>query len=635
MNTITNMVIKYCTLASNANLDMFPENSLSNFTNIFPFPVKPKHGHTLYVRLRAIAISPTLINPGDPFARTIQIRIEELQALLTNSSFEKCLKRLSFPPGIVLEHYAFLEFDNTEFLPILFASLTQLSILITDARGRQLRLADGPPTLLCIEFSEMEVSGQFSLACVSHLPEERETYPDNTLNKFIIGLPNELELQGYEVAVTSVSFPSDMIVRLPPMFFSFKVQPDDYEVTVPFNLFEYTDSRALLNDVVQKVNEALPINEYIRAKVERDPRSANYEMLQICGRLTGTGRSVLMTVSPEFMRVIGRPFQEHTLSADECVTLGKINLKGALPSQIGMLYCSCIDSNILGNRLFQLLQIVPIIRDRYVYEPQHLLFHPVIARPFDNIEFRLTQPDGTDHTYESPSGGSMIVSLLFRPVMDPFAQRPVIRRTQTLPHQQSVSGRGAGAGGDDGEPPPCPALQQQEEEEERLRERIILIPQGFGGGVVTSATSMRHVPTLNDHRQWYNEWLEQQRGIVEEPPSDQEEGEDEGGPPPLSPTPTLPALPAPPPPPLALPAPPPQYPIIPAHGGQAVPSGGGLQQQQQQIATVSIDQQREWYMKWLQEQHDQQLRHEQEAARRRDEDDMDISDRLPFVNLDH
>jgi hypothetical protein len=428
---------RYCVLASNACLSYYPNNTLTKFTNVFPFTIRPSGNNSLYVRLRAIAISPELLPPGDPLAHTIQVHIDELQAFPVNENFEKCLIQTVFPPGTVLQHYAVREFDNTVFQPVARSNLDRLSVLVTNSVGEQLRLAQGYPTLLQLEIAEMDTPGHFAVTAMSHMASELAVYPDNTLNNFKIRLSQDVQLANYEVALTGIAYPHDMIMRLPVMTFTFKDEDEPWDVLLPFNLEDFANSRALESSIVQKINQEAMLAEMVTASVERgDPRKNDFGQLAISG--ASEGKNIHVKMSQEFLRVIPYGTREFVIHGKEKVILGKINLRGAMPIQVGMLYCSCVEESMVGENQHQLMHIVPIERDKYIYEPEHLIFHRVTAQPFNHIHFRLTRPDGKSHEYESPSEGSLIISLLFRPIQQ-YASRTYI---ESQPADMGIGGGG-------------------------------------------------------------------------------------------------------------------------------------------------------------------------------------------------
>lgn len=107
------------------------------------------------------------------------------------------------------------------------------------------------------------------------------------------------------------------------------------------------------------------------------------------------------------------PDSLHHSSLDE-IKNKYVNPEKKKISSVGLLYCSVVEPSPISNILAPLLHIVPIkayknykydadevanLTEAKIYEPKHLVFHPVINREFSDIEFELLQPDGTKHDF--------------------------------------------------------------------------------------------------------------------------------------------------------------------------------------------------------------------------------------------
>lgn len=401
--------VHFCTLVSNGSMNNFPDNTLTNFTNLFPFSLRATHNNTLFIRLRSIAISPVLRPGADEVASSVvEVYISELRGSIANTEYTQCLARFQFPPGQVLENYALKEFENTTFLPLLDSSINKLSVKIVDQSGQQLALADGEqPTLLHLEISEMSEPGHFNLTCLSHTDAEVARNPNNTLNNFTVTLPSPLTLTGYEAALASIAFPPDMGVRQEIITMEVVIQPGTHIEDIDIDTSECADDAALAAKIVHRIN-------YINS--DRVPLFGRV----VDGRIQIAGvrdeKTCTINFSDEFMRVM--PDLESrtiTVRGKREVNLGKASLIGRAPSQVALLYCSCIEESLLGGHLHQLLHMLPVVNGQHMYEPQHLIYHPVTSRTMTDIQIRLAEPNGTIHKYESPGGHSIIVSLTFRP----------------------------------------------------------------------------------------------------------------------------------------------------------------------------------------------------------------------------
>ena len=423
-------LLHYCTLASNASLRYCPDNTLSKFTNVFPYPLQPGAGKGIYLRLRSLAISPRL-REANPQAEVIQIYINELAPSPVNADFDTCLARITYPSGKVLDSYAIREFNHTLFVPCAGYYVNKLSVLITDRLGRQLQLEDGGfPTLLHVELAEMDISGRFAMTCMSHQPAELQRHPDNTLTNFKVSLGQDLSLDGYEVALTSIVFPYDIARRATGLNESitirFTVVEDLRSAEFTVDTIHTTTGREVIERIVNTVNDP-----GIRARFEI-PFSCSIEQSGLAFRGAHPDKTVLIKFPDHFL--FGR---ELRLVGRQLTNVGWLDIRGGHPSQVALLYCDCIEENIMGEDQFQLLHIVPMERNKFVYEPRHLIYHPVIAHTFNTIEFTMADTDGAALSYESQSSGSVIISLSFRPTQ---------RRTRPVAVSSNLRGGGGGGG---------------------------------------------------------------------------------------------------------------------------------------------------------------------------------------------
>lgn len=191
-------------LASNANLDAFPQNTLSEFTNLFPLIEQPNE---LFVRIKGISISKRL-KPYAAHPGFVKVEITGLQSNILEKEPQRALVRFNYSRDPTNRgDYQVVEFENTPFLKLRTVPITQLSVRICNNSGRVLKLEDGLPTLVHLELSSMNTDQQFSLTCISHSQREREVYLQNKLNDFHVRIPQEMTLNNWEVAVGGIGIP--------------------------------------------------------------------------------------------------------------------------------------------------------------------------------------------------------------------------------------------------------------------------------------------------------------------------------------------------------------------------------------------------------------------------------------------
>ena len=211
----------YVLLASNANLDEFPSNTLTQFTNLVPYI---EQHDKFFIRIRRIAISQRL-RQDVPHPAFVKVHLGELETNALQRAADRVLHRFTYNHDENLRgDYQVVDIDHAPFLRTRNVPLSQLSIKLTDNLNRVLQLDDGLPTLVSLELSTMDTEQQFTLSCMSHGFDERRTFTYNTLNKFHVRIPQEMTLEGWEVAVASVGIPPQ---SKPSSTMSFRVRVVD------------------------------------------------------------------------------------------------------------------------------------------------------------------------------------------------------------------------------------------------------------------------------------------------------------------------------------------------------------------------------------------------------------------------
>lgn len=420
------MRLTHYTVASNGCLYHFPNNSLTKFSNVVPQVFhQQRGGEKLFVRLRSIAISYKLTEP-DIFAGYAKIHLSELEPTSLNTVFEKSLGRFPFPPKTVLRDYAIHEFENSTYIPIRALPLAQLSILITNSADRQLQLADGPPTLVQLEVTNMDLSGQFSISCMSHSPRELEIYPENTLDEFRVRLPQELSLRDWEVSLVSVGYPPDLDPPTTVWWTAQSTIAGKKRRLFSFDLLDFDTTGNFVRAVIRE----LEADDYYGGKLEIEmletPTEYGFFNWRTQNISFAQNEEIEVNFSLGFCRAFGQTTQPPptSLGLRNAVTMhGQADIKLAVPTSIGMLYCDVVESSAVSDGLAPLLQVMPVnhLSGNHLYEPQHLIFHQVVTRSFSDITFRLKRPDGQPHRLNSQSeytiaSGGLSITLLFRPI---------------------------------------------------------------------------------------------------------------------------------------------------------------------------------------------------------------------------
>jgi len=193
---------------SNASLDLYPDNSRTQFTHHLPQRLQFKPGTIVQVALTQVVISGDLDETAYDEDRTIsyvKVHLKQLSPqTVPNNSEVRLLARIPFKPGASTYIY---KPDTPVFLPLIDCShLDELTYIITDERDIPLKLADGQPTGVQIEMETSRERGAFSVSVNANV--SKDLYPDNTLAEWRSEFPHSLNLDsGWEVCLHSVQVP--------------------------------------------------------------------------------------------------------------------------------------------------------------------------------------------------------------------------------------------------------------------------------------------------------------------------------------------------------------------------------------------------------------------------------------------
>lgn len=438
----------FVTMMANGSLDHFKNNSLTKFTNVLPHAIQlQSESKKLHVRLRRI-IMPFKLAEEDPAACHIFVHLSELEPKRINNAFDKSLADFKFPPTLHLtDDYALHDFENTPYYELQNVPLVQLSVLITNSKREQLKLAPGPPTIVVLEITDMDHSAQFTITCQSKNRFEKELYPNNSLTKFRVRLPQEFHLKNWEVAMLNMTYPSNVrhVKREKIVYMKLSTNYDpDKSRTLSWDLMDYNNARQFIRAVDTSIEEDDFYGKIISMKKIKKGEergfyqfwSANYS--DHYDDWDDEQHYVQIIFSEGFTKAFGQMERQEVLWFRKGMAVTLHGVPNILPLQsppstVGMVYCDVVQPSPVSQILAPLLQIVPIKAKNHndnvvtrdtkkeelsIYEPQHLIFKPVVEREFSDIEFEILQPDGTPHLFETQNinlnDSTMTFSLLFR-----------------------------------------------------------------------------------------------------------------------------------------------------------------------------------------------------------------------------
>lgn len=436
-------------LLSNNCLDVFPQNNRTNFANVLAIPIHNRNNSSFFIRLRAVGIAINQFKGYHQKPRYIKVQLEELEDQISGlRSTNQTLGGIDYPPkaadaDLVRQDYIYCTVKGAPYLRLKFSTLQKLQVLITDEWDRRFSIGYGAPTIIVCEILAAEAMGRegnFTITCFSKQPE---TFAHNALHRFTCPLPETLELNNYEVAVTNIIYPVAMYESCVAQLM---VENEVYS----YDLYKFKNANALL----YKVNSDLRTYSAFRKELQ----FVSVRAKNIVGRDSFHMALKRKKLKPEedqksllsvrmnyiFSFVLGEMQNNPPLlmmKPGERIEMGHRgqppNLEFAIPSPVALLLCDAVESSWIGAELQPFLSCVPVRHDSYVnfklggdhhineyanwtYQPEHPQYVDVKRTPFDSISFSFRNP-GIKNLVERvfipkrPETDTMLITLVFRP----------------------------------------------------------------------------------------------------------------------------------------------------------------------------------------------------------------------------
>jgi hypothetical protein len=394
------------TLSSNASQSIFPHNSLSSFSARIPIRINQEGGITVkHVRLKSLQIHTVLETP-DVHSGYIKVQLNQVRYQISDSTYERTLGTLKFPPEKTYADYGVIEFKNSPTLSLVDTPITVFSVEIKNSIGEQLKLARGPPTILELEIMTTNKREEFIIHCSS---SHDNMYPNNTLSEFTSPIPAELNVENYNVALLNVVFPPAMSEKSVAKLYI----NDDYYM---FTLNNYDTTNDFIRDVARRVREKYSTvvkfgrSEDGRVHFKRSGQEPETEVRIKFSKEFQISCGHLRNLKPSY----------HLQPRESLIFEGIADIASGLHSPLAMIYCDLIESNIVGDVYGPLLRIVPVkytesLSTNSMYEPENLTFHTIGRSSISSIGFHLKDLAGRDRNFSTLNANdSLIITLLFR-----------------------------------------------------------------------------------------------------------------------------------------------------------------------------------------------------------------------------
>lgn len=407
------LIDKWICLSSTANKDLFPTNTNTSFINQLPDTLWNRDSRPLYMKILMVGMPVMEMYGG---FSNLKINVYEVESQKQGLEYTHNAGIFPYPPSErISPKYATHTFPHAPTLLLRYQRIDKLHIRLTDEFDEEVTVQEDKATLIWARITSMPEGDQFTVTCLSHQPA---THPDNSLVLFRTPLTAPLTLTNHEVALLQVVYPpgmeEDSLISL---------QVGGYKWT--FNLDEMDD----YGDLISRVNHSLnnsPYREVIKIGYSNaGSGDSRYKMYFARSPSKGAQKpGILVSPSPGFLKACGlkAPFTllSFTLHPSSIQMLGRPKVRLGMAHPMAMLECDIIEPNIMCGQRANLLHVIPILRgkqrrEKRIYEPPVLAFHPVKKIPISRIQFRFVNPDGTMRKFkpEDPED-CIIITLLFR-----------------------------------------------------------------------------------------------------------------------------------------------------------------------------------------------------------------------------
>lgn len=401
-------------VSSTACQQEYPLNTPSKFTNRLPAPIENIFLQRLYIKVHSVFLGNEFAEGVDEVpGGVLQVRIEQVEQQVQGRQYQNVSGTFPFPfdyQEVISDDYGYHVFKHAPTLPTLSSSLTELQVTITDQNGEEVRLSLLKPTVIWLNITDRMMDDQFTITSVSHQPN---LFPSNTLSAFTAPLPQEMDFDGFQVALLQLIYPPRM--RDKEELASLTL--DDH--TFVWNLNDYEDTASFIKAVATDIKREKRIAKLFQFSI-RQSGGETVLWRKIGGKIR---KKIKAEMNFAFARACGKTDAPQTatfFSPGDGIVFGIANIFNALPMPVSSLNCNIVETNVLAGRQSTALQLVPVMKfmhehEARLYEPAELAYHDIKARPVSTLRFEFRDPDGSPKNFMSPNEeDSIVITLLFK-----------------------------------------------------------------------------------------------------------------------------------------------------------------------------------------------------------------------------
>lgn len=407
-------------LVSTSSPLAFPGNTASHFTNELPDPIEVARGtdNDLYARVSHMVLPNWLEEGTQVPGGFLKIHLGELLSQTRDRQYEQVAATIKYPPDFQEEgDYMSRTMRHTPYLALRFSRVNSLHVRVTDIYDREVRFKRGLKTVLTLEMTTAPDELQFTVVCTSgHL----DSHPNNRLSHFKAALPQQMTLPQHEVALLQLMYPSRLEHDIPPIWFGINGNRHYLEVK------QWHSSAKFLLWVRAGIRNTAGARRELSFAINAEQGRAYFKRSQTANGDAPSTWNCKLEISEQFARLCGErgrmPGEINVKPGQTVMLPGRPDVVNVLPSPFALVHCDILEANVLGSSRAQVLQCVPLLMRGQrqgdlvgVYEPKQLTYHAVRPHPFQFIDFKFTEPDGTLKEYRKERDSDvMMVTLVFR-----------------------------------------------------------------------------------------------------------------------------------------------------------------------------------------------------------------------------
>ena len=348
----------------------------------------------------------------------IKIKCDNIKSQVFNNAHSKDMEVIKPEFSNHISHY-FHEFENPLYIPLLNTSLRDLTFELTDEHNNRLKLSEGIPTLLQINFKRMSSrTKSFSIRLTPMINDN-----NNYVNKFTNILPSTLNLnENWRVGLKEITFPSN-IKSLPTDDNSLEIELlNDFMEVIPFSnvkckiINESFDQRSLLKSLNERTSMlnllTFSITDNCLYVLSTEHCQLNFSFN--LAKFLNLDMSELDTYEyqPSVIKV-------KTIKNVLTKIGDKINWTIFRPAYL-MIYSDLVKPTLISSEYTNILRIVPVKNEEKELEYQSIEFKNVEFREISNNFINIIRTEIRSHSGELVQFNSPFLSIHLYFTNNPF-----------------------------------------------------------------------------------------------------------------------------------------------------------------------------------------------------------------------